>query len=139
MKSLHNATKHAHGMNLTSGDRFSVYANNHRGVIQDISFDGRCCSITKAFASLVTEELREKSLKEGKNLRRKVKWLIQSKSKTDGLFKILINQLSKLSPRNSNKESFIYVLLPWNTTVKAIRMEENNTSQKQRNFSLYID
>ncbi|MDR5710384.1 MAG: SUF system NifU family Fe-S cluster assembly protein [Armatimonadota bacterium] len=65
------------GANPSCGDEISVYARVEDGVIQDIRFEGRGCSISQASASMMTERVRGRSLEEVKALIEEFKGMMQ--------------------------------------------------------------
>ena len=56
-----NATCTAQGHNPLCGDRVTVYLRLDDGTIEDISFVGQGCAISKASASLMTDAVKGKS------------------------------------------------------------------------------
>ncbi|HKE83921.1 MAG TPA: SUF system NifU family Fe-S cluster assembly protein [Vicinamibacterales bacterium] len=54
----------AEGFNPLCGDRLTVYLHVNDGVIEDVSFQGSGCAISKASASLMTESIKGKSVAE---------------------------------------------------------------------------
>ncbi len=54
----------AEGNNPLCGDRLTVYIQLENDAIKDICFQGTGCAISKASASLMTESVKGKSLKE---------------------------------------------------------------------------
>ncbi|MBP7336973.1 Fe-S cluster assembly sulfur transfer protein SufU [Niveispirillum sp.] len=59
----------ARGDNPMCGDKIAIYLTvGADGTIQDLHFDGRGCAISQASASLMTEILRGKSMKEAEAL-----------------------------------------------------------------------
>ena len=65
---LPTANRVAHGDNPSCGDQCSVYLNLDGDRIQDISFDGSGCAISKASGSLMTDAVRGKTLQEAEVL-----------------------------------------------------------------------
>jgi nitrogen fixation NifU-like protein len=65
---LLNATHQAEGFNPLCGDRVKVYLKVKKGAVEEISFQGEGCAISKASASMMTEELKGMSLEEAKAL-----------------------------------------------------------------------
>ena len=63
-----NDGQRAEGYNPLCGDRLTVYLHVTDGVIEDVSFQGSGCAISKASASLMTEAVKGKSLDEVKGL-----------------------------------------------------------------------
>lgn len=61
------ASHQAEGFNPLCGDHLWVYMNiNDAGVIEDISFEGDGCAISKASASMMTQNLKGKTVEEAK-------------------------------------------------------------------------
>ncbi|MCQ9616455.1 SUF system NifU family Fe-S cluster assembly protein [Paenalcaligenes niemegkensis] len=61
-RALDEATHSADGHNPLCGDQLTVYARlNDGGVVEDLSFIGHGCAISKASASLMTEICKGKS------------------------------------------------------------------------------
>jgi nitrogen fixation NifU-like protein len=58
----------AEGYNPLCGDRLTVYLRIADERIQDVSFEGSGCAISKASASLMTEAVRGKTLAEAADL-----------------------------------------------------------------------
>jgi nitrogen fixation protein NifU and related proteins len=58
---LASANRKAEGYNPLCGDQVTVYLRLDNGVIQDISFQGSGCAISKASASMMTAELKGKT------------------------------------------------------------------------------
>src|SRR5579875_1153807 len=58
----------AHGHNPLCGDRVTVFLDLEGDKIKDVSFEGRGCAISTASASLMTEVLKGKTLKEADEL-----------------------------------------------------------------------
>jgi nitrogen fixation NifU-like protein len=56
-----NANHKAEGYNPLCGDHVTVFVRLENGVIQDISFQGSGCAISKASASMMTAELKGKN------------------------------------------------------------------------------
>ncbi len=68
-KKLDNATCSAEGLNPLCGDHLSIYVKvNAENNIEDVTFQGSGCAISKASASMMTEALKGKSLEDGKEL-----------------------------------------------------------------------
>lgn len=64
-----DANYHAEGYNPLCGDHFTVYLKvNADNIIEKISFMGQGCAISMASASLMTEVLTGKSLKDAEKL-----------------------------------------------------------------------
>jgi nitrogen fixation protein NifU and related proteins len=60
-REIAEANRRSEGYNPLCGDHVTVYVNLADGVIQDISFKGSGCAISKASASMMTTELKGKT------------------------------------------------------------------------------
>ena len=65
---LENATQVAQGHNPLCGDNVTVYLHVEGDTIQDISFNGSGCAISKASASLMTSALKGKTVAEAETI-----------------------------------------------------------------------
>lgn len=63
-----DASCHADGFNPLCGDKVSLYLQLENGVIKNTSFQGSGCAISTASASLLTEQLKGKTIKEAATL-----------------------------------------------------------------------
>jgi nitrogen fixation protein NifU and related proteins len=67
-KKLENANRHAEGYNPLCGDHYDVYVRIENDVIQDVSFVGAGCAISKASASVMSSLLKGKTVAEAEEL-----------------------------------------------------------------------
>jgi len=67
-RELPKANHKAEGYNPLCGDHFTVYLNLEGDKIQDVSFQGSGCAISKASASMMTQSVKGKSKEEAKKL-----------------------------------------------------------------------
>lgn len=66
---MENATHMAEGYNPLCGDHLTVYLRvNNGGIIDEVSFEGDGCAISKASSSMMTATLKGKTLTEAKTL-----------------------------------------------------------------------
>lgn len=63
-----DATCEAKGYNALCGDQFTVYLKVVDGKIEQVTFEGCGCAISKSSASLMTQALRGKTTEEAKTL-----------------------------------------------------------------------
>jgi nitrogen fixation NifU-like protein len=63
---LPEANLQAEGDNPLCGDHFTVFLKLDNDVIRDVSFQGAGCAISKASASLMTEQLKGKTVAEAR-------------------------------------------------------------------------
>ncbi|MDH3443762.1 MAG: SUF system NifU family Fe-S cluster assembly protein [Deltaproteobacteria bacterium] len=69
---MEEANRKADGFNPLCGDHVTVYVRLRDGLIEDLSFQGSGCAISKASASLMTAELKGKKEAEAGELFEKV-------------------------------------------------------------------
>ncbi|MDR5682997.1 MAG: SUF system NifU family Fe-S cluster assembly protein [Armatimonadota bacterium] len=65
------------GANPSCGDEISVFARIRDGVIEEVSFEGRGCSISQASASMMTERVKGKTLADATALVDRFKAMMQ--------------------------------------------------------------
>lgn len=65
---LPQANRSAEGNNPLCGDHFTVFLKVEGGIIQDISFQGSGCAISKASASIMTDEVKGKKVEDAQKL-----------------------------------------------------------------------
>ena len=65
---LEDADKTLEGYNPLCGDKLTLYLKTDGEIINDIAFDGSGCAISVASASLMTDAMKGKSLKEAETL-----------------------------------------------------------------------
>ena len=65
-RALPDANRRAEGDNPLCGDHFTVFLKLDNEVIRDVSFQGAGCAISKASASLMTEQLKGKTVAEAR-------------------------------------------------------------------------
>ena len=67
-RALQSANHKAEGYNPLCGDHFTVYIDLEGDKIQDVSFQGSGCAISKASASMMTQTVKGKSREEAEQL-----------------------------------------------------------------------
>lgn len=93
-KKLEPCTHHAEGFNPLCGDHLWVYADvDASGVLNEVSFEGQGCAISKSSASMMTAALKGKTEAEAKALFEQFHDLLLGKLKPEDPQ----NQLGKLN------------------------------------------
>jgi nitrogen fixation protein NifU and related proteins len=67
-RKIPDADRTQEGFNPLCGDKLTVYLKLEDGRISDLSFEGTGCAISVASASLMTQQLRGKTVNEAENL-----------------------------------------------------------------------
>jgi nitrogen fixation protein NifU and related proteins len=65
---LENANRSAEGFNPLCGDHLNVYLHVENDQVQDVSFEGSGCAISKASASMMTQAVKGKTTAEAEML-----------------------------------------------------------------------
>ena len=63
-RAMEDATGHAQGHNPLCGDRVTIFVRMAGDKVEDVSFQGSGCAISKASASLMTDALKGRSVEE---------------------------------------------------------------------------
>ena len=67
-RKLADASAHAEGRNPLCGDHFDIWVRLQGDVIEDVSFEGQGCAISKASASMMTQAVKGKTVSEARAL-----------------------------------------------------------------------
>jgi nitrogen fixation NifU-like protein len=74
---LADANRKAHGINPLCGDTFNVYARVEADRVVDAAFQCECCGISMASASIMTEAVKGKTVREANMLYRRFEKLLR--------------------------------------------------------------
>lgn len=67
-RKIENANHTAEGYNPLCGDHLTIYVNVAGDAVQEISFEGSGCAISKAAASMMTQAVKGKSMEQAEEL-----------------------------------------------------------------------
>jgi nitrogen fixation NifU-like protein len=67
-RTMADATRSVEGFNPLCGDHYTVYVRIDGTTVADISFEGSGCAISKASASVMSSELKGKSISEARRV-----------------------------------------------------------------------
>lgn len=112
---LPDANRQAQGTNPICGDTYTLYAKVEDNVVQEISFQGSGCAISKASASLLTVSIKGKTKAEMKILFAKVHDMIQT-GNIDGD----VGSLAALAGVHKFPERTKCAILPWHAAMAAV-------------------
>ncbi len=124
-KKLETANHYAEGFNPLCGDRIDVYVKLEGNKIEDISFVGSGCAISKASASLMSTMVKGKTIEEAEEIFEKFHHLITGKMDEE----INADEVGKLAVFAGVREFPARVKcasLAWHTLVSALK-EKNKT------------
>lgn len=121
-KKLSSPSHQANGYNLLCGDNITIYLQIENDIIKNISFIGEGCAISKASASIMTEELKEKTVDNAKIIFDKVhKFFITDTGTIDSKKLLAFSGVKKFPMRIK------CATLAWHT-FKAALENKNDTS-----------
>lgn len=90
-KVLEGATHQIEGYNPLCGDHYWVYLRvNKENLVEEVSFQGEGCAISKASTSLMTETLKGKSIEQAQDVAEKFFELIKNEGKNLDLGKLQV-------------------------------------------------
>jgi len=116
---LEGANRRAEGHNPLCGDRLTVYADVEGDRIVDLKFEGSGCAISKASASIMTSELKQKTPAEANSIFEKFHRMVTGEVPDSE-----IESLGKLAAFSGVREFPVRVKcasLPWHTLQAALR------------------
>ena len=126
-RKIENPTRFAEGYNPLCGDKIDIYLHFDNDHIDDISFQGSGCAISKASASLMTSMLKGKTRKEAENLFERFHDLVTDKLGDDPD----IEDLGKLAVFAGVREFPARVKcasLAWHTMMNALHGKDEKVS-----------
>jgi nitrogen fixation NifU-like protein len=125
-RALEDATHVAEGYNPLCGDRLSLYLKLDGDIITDVGFQGSGCAISKASASLMTDTLKGRDVKDVRELFEKFHRMVTTP--TD----IEVEDLGKLSALAGVREFPVRVKcasLAWHTLKAALSRAQLATTE----------
>ncbi len=124
-RELPNANQKAEGYNPLCGDHFTVYLEVEGDSIRDISFQGSGCAISKASASMMTQNLKGKTRTEAEKLFEQFHKLVTSGPNGS------LDELGKLAVFSGVSEFPVRVkcaTLAWHTLHAALQGQQHSVS-----------
>ena len=127
---LPDANRTAQGTNPICGDNYTLYAKMDGDVVQEISFQGSGCAISKASASILTESLKGKTVAEVKSLFDKVHDMLTT-GNVDGD----IGKLAALAGVHKFPVRIKCAILPWHAAMAAVEGRGETVSTETESLS----
>ncbi len=124
-RELEKATHSSEGYNPLCGDRVHVFLKVEDGRIADVGFTGSGCAISKASASVMTTEIKGKTVDESKELFKRFQKVITGDSAADA------SKLGKLAVFAGVREFPVRVkcaALAWHTLLAALEKKDDPIS-----------
>lgn len=119
---IDNPSHYAEGDNPLCGDHIDLYVSVDDDIIKDVSFKGKGCAISKASASLMTSEIKGKTIEEANSIFEKFHDMITTNSEV----MIDIDKFGKLAVLAGVKKFPLRVKcasLAWHTLSAALQQK----------------
>lgn len=126
-RQIEHPTHSAEGYNPLCGDQINIFLTVNDDVIEDVSFSGSGCAISKASASLMTAVLKSKTIQEARELFEKFQHMITQKPGAE----VNMEELDKLAVFAGVREFPVRVKcasLAWHTLLAALKNKDNVVS-----------
>jgi nitrogen fixation NifU-like protein len=123
---LEDATHHAEGYNPLCGDRLNLFLKLDGDVITDVGFQGSGCAISKASASLMTDSLKGRAVKDARSLFERFHRMVTTPPDVE------VEDLGKLSALAGVREFPVRVKcasLAWHTLRAALEHTDKATTE----------
>jgi nitrogen fixation protein NifU and related proteins len=125
-RTIESPSHHAEGYNPLCGDRLTLYVQVDGDRITDVAFEGSGCAISKASASLMTDELKGRTVTEARELFARFHQVVTTPPDQP------VEELGKLSVLAGVREFPVRVKcasLAWHTLKAALDREESTTTE----------
>jgi nitrogen fixation NifU-like protein len=117
-RKLDDATNSAEGYNPLCGDQYTLYLKLDGGVVKDIGFQGAGCAISKASASMLTQQITGTTVEQAEELFHQVhRMLTEPGAELDS---DLLDELETLSGVSAYPTRIKCAILVWHTLLAAL-------------------
>jgi nitrogen fixation NifU-like protein len=123
---IENPTGQAEGHNPLCGDNVTVYIHTSDGKVESISFEGNGCAISTASASMMTEAVKGKTLKEAENVFREFQQMVTATGEVEEHPDL--GDLEVLAGVREYPVRIKCATLPWHTLHAAMQGDQNKVS-----------
>lgn len=130
---LEGANHEANGHNPLCGDRVAVFLQVEDGTVQDVGFQGSGCAISTASASLMTEAVKGKSVKEVDALFQKFHGLMTGKEEGESME--ALGKLEALSGVRQLPVRIKCATLAWHTLQAALQNQKKSSVSTETHTS----
>ena len=117
----------AAGHNPLCGDKLTVYLKLEDGVIKDISFEGTGCAISTASASMMTENLKGKTVEQADKMFNLFHHLV-TEGEQEGEGRTPLGKLAVFAGVREFPIRVKCASLPWHTVHAALKEDKDVTS-----------
>ena len=125
---LEHPTQVAEGYNPLCGDKLNLYLTTDDDVITDVSFDGSGCAISVASASLMTDLLKGKTVKQAEQLFENFHDLIMEEENPDQEQMQSLGKLAALAGVKEYPARVKCATLCWHTLHSALQGDKSSAT-----------
>ena len=126
-KKMEDASCSVDGYNPLCGDHYMIYLKLEGDVIQEISFQGSGCAISKASASVMSTVLKGKKREEAEELFDKFHHLVRGENKNEESIEAL-GKLAAFAGVSEFPARVKCAILPWHTMKNALEEKKEPVS-----------
>jgi len=126
-RSIENPDRKVEGYNPLCGDHFTIYLKMDDDVIEDISFEGSGCAISKSSASIMTALLKGKTREEASELFNKLHHMVMSDPESE-LDEGDLGHLMAFAGIRNYPMRVKCATLAWHTMLNALEGEADSVS-----------
>ncbi len=126
-RSIENPDRKVEGYNPLCGDQFTVYLKMDGDTIQDISFEGTGCAISKSSASIMTTLIKGKTREEATKLFAKLHHMVMSEPDSE-LDEAGLGHLMAFAGIRNYPMRVKCATLAWHTMLNAVEGEDDTVS-----------
>lgn len=127
---LEDANRKAEGHNPVCGDHITVYLRVEGEQVQGVSFEGHSCAICKASASMMTTQVKGKSVAEAETLVQEFRDMITGKLDVQNQSHHL-GRLTVFAGVRELPSRVKCAVLPWHTLHAAFAAQESVSTEKE--------
>ena len=120
---MESANRHAQGQNPLCGDQYTIYLRMNGDRVEEVSFEGSGCAISKASASILTQTLQGKTREEVKQLFDQVHLMV-----TTGESIGEVGKLAVFAGVHKFPARVKCAILPWHAALAAAEGREEKVS-----------
>jgi nitrogen fixation NifU-like protein len=129
-RALPDADRSREGYNPLCGDRITVYLRMAGDVIEEVTFEGSGCAISKASASVMTTALRGKTRGEARELFEKFQALVTGRAAEDPA---TMGEMAALGGVSQFPTRVKCATLGWHTALAALTGQTEPVSTEEEN------
>jgi len=126
-RTMDDADRKVEGFNPLCGDQFTIYLKMDGDKIDDISFEGTGCAISKSSASIMTQLLKGKTRKEAAELFNKLHHMVKSDPDSE-LDEAGLGHLMAFAGIRNYPMRVKCATLAWHTMLNALEGKEDAVS-----------